>query len=272
MPKCAVTICLVDEARQGPFVFHQGLAHGCETAAKLGFDGVEVFAPAADVVNQEELSNLLTQHGLELAAVGTGAGALLQGLTLSDDDPAVRGAAVTFIKEVIAMGAVFSAPAIIGSMQGSSNAKVSREQALAYFADALEELGHYAEHSGVPLLYEPINRYESNLFARDMVEGPLSLLSSLKTNNVKILADLFHFNFETPDTAEAVKALGDKLGHVHFVDNTRNPAGMGHTDFAAIASVIKELGYEGYLSAECFPYPDEEAAAQQTISCFRDFF
>ena len=45
--KSAVTICLVPEARQGPFVFHDGLEAGCHAAAELGFDAVEVFPESA---------------------------------------------------------------------------------------------------------------------------------------------------------------------------------------------------------------------------------
>ncbi|MFM1996741.1 MAG: hypothetical protein RLZZ111_1128, partial [Planctomycetota bacterium] len=30
--RSAITICLVPEARQGPFVFHEGLAAGCRAA------------------------------------------------------------------------------------------------------------------------------------------------------------------------------------------------------------------------------------------------
>ena len=46
--KSAVTVCLVSEARQGPFVFHgttaaEALQVGCRRAAELGFDAVEVF-------------------------------------------------------------------------------------------------------------------------------------------------------------------------------------------------------------------------------------
>ena len=34
----AITVCLVPEARRGPFVFHDGLEQGCREAAEHGFD------------------------------------------------------------------------------------------------------------------------------------------------------------------------------------------------------------------------------------------
>ena len=45
--RSAITICLVPEARQGPFVFHDGLALGCRAAADVGFDAVEIFPGSA---------------------------------------------------------------------------------------------------------------------------------------------------------------------------------------------------------------------------------
>ena len=67
--KSAVTVCLVPEARQGPFVFHDGLEAGCREAAALGFDAVEVFPAAAADLPGAALGRLLDAHRLGLAAV-----------------------------------------------------------------------------------------------------------------------------------------------------------------------------------------------------------
>jgi len=56
--------------------------------------------------------------------------------------------------------------------------------------------------------------------------------------------------------------VGELLGHVHFVDSNRRAAGMGHIDFAPIVAALRDLKYSGYASAECFPYPDSDAAAR----------
>jgi hypothetical protein len=61
--KSAVTICLVPEARQGPFVFHDGLEAGCRMAAELGFDAVEVFPESAEGLPVADLHRLLATHG-----------------------------------------------------------------------------------------------------------------------------------------------------------------------------------------------------------------
>ena len=265
--RSAITISITPQARRGPFVFHDGLADGIEKAARLGFDAVEIFPPAANAIDEAELQGLLDHHSLKVAAIGTGAGWLIHNWSLTSPDAAVRQRARDFIRAIIEVAAGFGAPAIIGSMQGKVDVDVTREQALAWLAEGLEELGdHAASHEQV-LLYEFLNRYETNLFNR--VAPTVEFVRGLKTRGVKILADLFHMNIEESDLAAAIRAGKDWIGHVHFADSNRQAIGFGHTDIEPIVAALREIGYTGYLSAEIFPAPDALAAARQTIESFR---
>ena len=69
--------------------------------------------------------------------------------------------------------------------------------------------------------------------------------------------------------AAAIRAGGKWIGHIHFVDSNRRPAGFGHLNYAPIVSALKEIGYSGYLSAEALAWPDSMAAAEQTIREYR---
>jgi sugar phosphate isomerase/epimerase len=265
--RSAITVSLVPQARGGPFVFWNGLADAAEQAARLGFDALEIFPPAAAAIDQAELRALLERHGLDVAAIGTGGGWVVQRLTLTHADAAVREQARAFIREIIDVAGKFGAPAIIGSMQGRWEGGVTREQALAWLGEALDELAGHAARHGVPLLCEPLNRYETNLLNR--VSDSAAWLRTLPTRNVRILADLFHMNIEDADLAGAIRDAGPLVGHVHFADSNRRAIGFGHTDVAPINAALREIGYAGYLSAEIFPLPDSAAAARQTIDAFR---
>jgi sugar phosphate isomerase/epimerase len=268
--RSAVTVSLVPEVRGGPFVFWDDLPAACRRAREIGFDAVEIFPPAADALDPKALRQLLAEHQLALAAVGTGAGWVVQRLHLCQPTPEQRGAARAFIRAIIDVAGQLGAPAIIGSMQGRSGDGVDRDIALNYLSESLEALGEHARRHGVPLIFEPLNRYETNLV--NTVEAGLALLSGLSTKNVRLLADLFHMNIEEADMAAALRAGGDRIGHVHFVDSNRRPAGLGHIDYAPIAAALRDIGYGGFASAEAFAYPDSDAAAQQTIKAFRQFF
>lgn len=269
MIQSAITISLVPEARGGPFVFWDDLAAGCARAAALGFDAVEIFPPSADALDARALKKLLVQYSLKVAAIGTGAGWVKHKLRLTDPDPAVRRRAVDFIAAIVNFAGGFDAPAIIGSMQGRVETGLDREQSLAWLAESLEQLGPRAHALGTPLLYEPLNRYETNLFNR--TGDAVAFLKTLRTKNVKLLCDLFHMNIEEADIAAALRAGGALVGHVHFADSNRQAVGFGHTQIAPVMQALRDLGYAGYLSAEILPLPDAETAAKQTIASFRKF-
>jgi sugar phosphate isomerase/epimerase len=265
--RSAITVSLVPEAKGGPFVFWHGLADACEQAATHGFDAIEIFPPSAEAVRSAPITDLLARHKLSVAAVGTGAGWVVQKLMLTHADENIRLQARGFIRGIIDVAAGFGAPAIIGSMQGRWEGVVSRVQALAWLAEGLEELGAHAAQRGVPLLFEPLNRYETNLFNR--LGDTAAWLRTLRTTNVRILADLFHMNIEEVDSAAALREVGALVGHVHFADSNRRAIGLGQTNVAPIIAALREIGFTGYLSAEILPLPHTQTAARQTISAFR---
>jgi sugar phosphate isomerase/epimerase len=152
-------------------------------------------------------------------------------------------------------------------MQGRWGDGVTREQAIAWLGDALEELGARAGRDRMPLLYEPLNRYETNVFTRQGEAA--AFLRSLRTKNVKLLCDLFHMNIEESSIADALRAAGPLVGHVHFVDSNRLAVGFGHIDMPPIMAALREIGYTGYLSGEVLPLPDSVAAAKQTMKAFQ---
>ena len=265
--KSCVTVSLVEEARGGPFVLWDGLQAACVTARRLGFDAIEIFPPGPEAINVAELKDLLGEHQLKLAAVGTGAGWVKHRWQLADAAEGTRRKAIDFVKSIIDVAGQFGAFAIIGSMQGRHGDGVSVAAAKGYLAEALEACGDHALQYDVPLVYEPLNRYETNQV--NTVEQGVELLESLSTKNVKLLCDLFHMQIEESDVASALLHGGRHVGHVHFVDSNRRPVGQGHTDFRPIIEALRKIGYAGYLSAEAFPWPDGEAAAERTIDAFR---
>ena len=267
MFRSAVTVSLVSEAKGGPFVFWDDLPAACHQAAELGFDAIELFAPGPNAVSQGDLAALLKAHQLQLAAVGTGAGWVKHKLSLTSPEASLRAEAREFIRSMIDFGGPHGAPAIIGSMQGRWGDGVTREQAIDWLREGLNDLGAYAQRYQLPLIYEPLNRYETNLV--NTVAVGVELMNSLQTENVRLLADLFHMNIEESDLAAALVQGGKWIGHIHFVDSNRRPAGFGHIDYPRVVAALKAIDYAGYLSAEAQAWPDSRAAAEQTIKQYQ---
>jgi sugar phosphate isomerase/epimerase len=265
--KSAVTISLVAEAKGGPFVFWDDLAEGCRQASQMGFDAVEIFPASVESLHVQEVRNLLDQHHLQLAAVGTGAGWVKHKLRLTDPDPAVRQRARAFASGIIAAAGELGAPAVIGSMQGRCETGLNRAQVLEWLGEALEELSGQSAQFNQVLLYEPLNRYETDVFTRQAKAA--AFLGNLRSKNIRLLCDLFHMNLEERSIADALIAVGPLIGHIHWADSNRQAMGFGHTEVAPIMAALRTIGYAGYLSAEVLPLPNSIVAAQQSLASFR---
>jgi sugar phosphate isomerase/epimerase len=270
MIKSAATIALVPQIKTGPWIFWENLEESMSKAAALGFDAVELFTESANSIKPERLKILLDQFNLKLAAVGTGAGKVIQGLTLTDASGIVRKNAIAFIQGMMEFGAEFGAPAIIGSMQGNTIHGETHSNSIGLLAEALHILDQHAASLGVKLIYEPLNRYETNLM--NTMDDGAAFIASNKFNNIQLLADLFHMNIEEADPAASIQKNIQHIGHVHFADSNRKPVGFGHTQMEPIANALTASGYDGYVSAEAFPWPDPDLAAAQTIRSFKQFF
>jgi sugar phosphate isomerase/epimerase len=269
MIKSCATISLVPSLAGGPWIYWDELQISIPKARDAGFDAVELFTTSADAVDSDVLFRVLDEQEIRLAAVGTGAGKVLHGLHLVSPDANVRRKACDFVGDMIEFGARFGASAIIGSMQGSLEAGVLREQALGWLSEALNELGRKAADYGVNLILEPLNRYETDII-NNLADG-IKLIESLDCSSVLLLADLFHMNIEEESIVGSIRSAGKYIGHLHFVDSNRRPAGMGHIDLAEVAEALKEIGFGGYACAEALPYPNPEGAAAQTMAAFREF-
>ncbi len=266
--RSAITVSLVEEAKLGPFVFHDGLADACRQAAELGFDAIEIFPPSAAELASANVPQVLSDYGLKLAAVGTGAGWVREQLTLVNSDPALQARAIQFVRDLIDAAGSLGAPAIIGSMQGRAPSLDQRQATLIELGQIVSQLADHARAThNVPLLIEPLNRYETNLL--NTLPETCEWLDSLPTKNLLILADLFHMNIEEADMATSITQAGPRIGHVHFADSNRRAVGLGHSPVAAAVAALKQIGYEGFLSAEIFPRPNAQIAASQTIASFR---
>lgn len=269
MMRSCVTISLEPQIKGGPWIFTNSLGDSMACAAACGFDGVELFFDDSASLSSTNLRAQLDLTGLKLAALGTGAGKVLHGLTLTHPDASIRTRACEYVERMIDFGSTFGAPVIIGSMQGSI-AEPDRERALDWLAESLSRLLHAAQAQNVGLILEPLNRYETNIMNR--LSDATAFLISRGLMGASVLADLFHMNIEEDSLEDAILGAANFIGHVHLADSNRRPAGLGHIDMAAVAGCLRLIGYQGYISAEALSYPNAIHAATQTLVAFRRWF
>ncbi len=119
----------------------------------------------------------------------------------------------------------------------------------ARFEESLRELLRFAENVRMPVLLEPLNRYETHLIHRQ--EEGAAWCERIGSPQLRLLSDLFHMNIEERDPVSALGAVRQFLSYVHLADNTRLEPGTGITDFSAVLRELRQIGYDGYCALEC---------------------
>ncbi len=265
--KTAITLSLLPSRPSMPFVLGPDLEEGFALAAELGFDAIEIFPPSLKALDRPKIEKLSQHHSLPVSTIGTGGGAVSQGLTLTDADADIRKQATAYIRNIIEIAGDMGGSAIIGSMQGRAGTGDLAES-LNWLGNSLAELGEYAKQWNQPLLFEPLNRYESDLVNR--LDQAVTLIESHEATNTKVLADLFHMNIEEICIAAAIEQSAAHIGHVHFVDSNRWSAGCGHSDLKNAYDKLQETGFQGFLAVEAFPLPDQRTAAENAANYFQN--
>jgi len=117
------------------------------------------------------------------------------------------------------------------------------------------------------LLIEPINRYETNFI--NNVTQALEFIDQVGEANIGVILDTFHMNIEEPSIYGSIQQAGERLWHVHLVDSNRYAPGMGHLDIPRIVQTIQKISYDGYVSAEVVPIPDDDTSAARWMDMVR---
>lgn len=249
----------------GPVLFGGRLEEGLKALSSAGFGHVELSLRNADDLPFAELESLLNKYHLQVSALATGQGCIHDQLCLVTTDPDLHQAALKRLEAIIELGSRLNADVILGGVRGKLTGSQEEQAAQRVaFTESVLHCSRYAEKFGVPLLLEAINRYETNLI--NSAAEAVAFINEIGVSNIKVLLDTFHMNIEEVDIPTAIRMTGDRLGYLHIVDSNRHAPGQGHVDIQAVLSALAGSGYQGIVSAEILPLPDDASAVLRTAN------
>jgi len=243
--------------------FSGGLETNLAQISSLGYQGVELAIRDPRLVDMDILSSQLAKYNLQVPAIGTGQAWGEEGLSFTDPDPKVRQAAIERIQSHIPIAHKLNAVIIIGLIRGIVKPGMDHSQAMEWLCEALQACSLEANHLGVRLALEPINRYETTLI--NNIDQGLRLIEQVGMDNFGLLLDTFHMNIEEPQMENGIRRCGERIFHFHVADSNRWYPGAGHLDFSSIIKTLIETGYKGYISGEFLPMPDAGTGARNNI-------
>ncbi len=236
-----------------------------------GFDGVEVpVFDASDESHYRWLAGVLDDIGLERTIV-----ALIPDEAHSplSPDASARAGAVEHLKRVIGCGQVLGAQVMAGPWfqpLGVFSGDPPSEDELERCADVHRQVLPLMRDAGITAGLEPLNRFEAYLL--NTMEQAVSYAERIGGDGIGILYDTFHANIEEKDPIAALRTIhaSGNLSHIHISENDRGTPGRGHAKIAEAIAVLREVGYDGWLTIEAFGRALPELAAATRV--WRDFF
>ena len=234
-------------------------------AKEYGFDGVELFLMEAgegltlSSTKDEmlEIRKKIDDAGLEPYSITTG---LCWQYSLTSDDEAERAKAEDVIKKQLEAAAVIGCETIL-VVPGASGVDfaphlgvVDYEVAFNRALEGVKKMSKVAEDCGVVIGIENVwnkillTPLEMRTFIDEV--GSEFVGAYFDVGNVLINSYPEHW----------IRILGDRIKKVHFKDFKRSINNncdllAGDVDYSAVMEAFRNIGYDGWATAEMFPYP-----------------
>ncbi|MFD5772155.1 sugar phosphate isomerase/epimerase family protein [Streptomyces sp. PDY-4] len=223
----------------------------------LGVPGVGLWREPVQAYGLDAAAKLVRDAGL---AVTT----LCRGGFLTATDPAERAAALADNRRAVDEAATLGTDTLVlvsgGLPAGSRDLRGARER----IADALAELGPYAEENGVRLAIEPLHpMFASDRCVVSTLTQALDIAERFPAHQVGVTVDTYHIWWD--DTAPAQIARAGAQGRIHTfqladwttplpegVLNGRGQIGDGAIDMREWQGHVERAGYTGPIEVELF--------------------
>lgn len=216
-----------------------------ERLHRFGYNSLEISGEPAKY-DWEEVRALMDKHEIECWG---GVTLMFEGRDLVHPDKYVRVGTIAYMKDCIRMiralrGQMFC---IVPSVVGKVKPLASPAEEWAWAVEGLKEVAAFAQDNGIKAGIEPLNRFETYFINRH--DQALRLAEEVG-HDMRVVLDAFHINIEEVDWKQAIRNVGDRLLDFHVADNNRKPCGQGRYDWAEVVGILKEINYQGHLTAE----------------------
>lgn len=231
----------------------------------------------------EEVAKALQETGLEVANINgnTAAGYFGDrtappgqtfGPSFGDPDPQDRAWRVEYTKRLIDAAQFLGAKNLCVT-SGFLQEEVPYEEAFENTRSCLEECLRYAEGKGVELAIE----YEPGLILGD-ARSTLQMIKTLGSPSLGVNLDIGHVHVCKEDFHQVITDFGPRIKTTHFEDilgevHEHLIPGLGDLSqrFPEILRRLREVGYQGYIILELYPYSKEPVrATEEALRYFVD--
>ena len=247
--------------------------------AALGYEGIEVMAdvphawPAFLLEEQKEsIRRAVKDNGLTIANVNA---FMMNAINDSrqrywypswiEPDLHYRQVRIDHTKRALDLAKEIGATCITTEPGGPLAPGQSWDEGLKIFLDSLRPVAKHAAEIGIDLLVEP----EPGLLI-ETAEQFQMFMEFMDVPSVGLNFDVGHFYCVRDEPVQTLKRLATHIRHVHLEDIAATRVhhhlipGDGAIDMPAVLRTLDEIGYNGWVTIELYPYVDDPDQAART--------
>lgn len=263
------------------------ITHAVERIAALGYEGVEILADTPhcypfgmDVDAVARLKALIARCAIQVANVNANTAIGYYGRqfweplfepSLAHPDDDLRAWRVDYTVRCIDLARELGARSV-SVTSGRMVPGLAPNRSIELLRESLRRVLDHAERRSVSVGIE----YEPGLLVEN-VDELAALLDAVGSPLLGANLDLGHSHVLGEDPATVLKTLAGKVFHIHLEDIRARKhyhlvPGEGDMDFGLLFNMLRDHGYDGFVSIELYTYPhDPEGAAMRSLEYLRRF-
>jgi len=229
-----------------------------------GADVIELAVVDVGGITPSLVVDRLKESGLERPVV---CGAMIPGRDLRGSKPEQENCR-TFISDLIVLAEQLGSTMVRGPFYSATGradrySVAERKAQQDLITENFKPLCAQAEAAGITLAFEPLNRFETDCI--NTLEQAVALIERVGSNSLKIHVDTFHMNIEEADSAAALIAAADHVGHFHASASHRGLIGKDQVKWQEVLAALKAINYQGDIVIESFTADNEVLAKATSI-------
>jgi sugar phosphate isomerase/epimerase len=240
------------------------LIQSIEEISKIGYDGVEImcdiphaYPPKLNENKIKEISNSLIRNRIEISNLNAftlfGLGDTYHPSWIENTED-VRELRIKHTLDCINLAEKLGAKNISIEPGGPIEVSTNRDKYLDLFAMGIRDVLPHAEKKQIKVLIEP----EPELLIESSTEF-LNFMKEFNSEFLKLNFDIGHFHCVNEDPSALILKLQAYIEHFHMADIKNRKhfhliPGHGSIDFKSVFAKINEIGYNGYVTVELYPY------------------
>jgi hydroxypyruvate isomerase len=227
-----------------------------ERAVRAGFGAVEFPWPGDE--NLAPIEDRVHETGLKVVLMNIDAGDLSRGERGFLNDSTRKEWVRARSSQAIEFANLIGCPRI-NVLVGNAIVGKGREEQFEQIRDTLAWIADQAAISGIGVVVEALNSFESPHYLLTNTRDTVALLSEVNRSNLKYQYDMYHMQRMEGNLIATLREHIAWIGHIQIADAPeRHEPGTGEIHFPRVLALLESLGYQGYIGLEYNPTADSE--------------